>query len=568
MSVFYRRRLMLLFAAVAITMIAVPCASYAQFGGLANMAKGKAIEALTDGAMKELEKKFKETVAKEPISETAKANIVKKLTEMSRPIVKKFIDGASSGKLPNPAELAQTVLKEIAPRIPELVAAAKAEDGGGSAAAQKPSAAQQTAQTQEPVPAKAVKPAGSGGGAAPAQEVSGEEAVNPELLAALAGTHPPVKAKEELVSEQVTAPVQAAQAIPEAAAPVQTVQETAPVQTTHDAAIPPIEPAPPKTDEKPNIAAYVLGAKDPGLNKAMAVRLVAALANSGRYQASEDYMEFFDQAVEEQKRGAASMDVEQIRKLGERFGVDYVCVTQIVTVFGNYRAFAYILRVQTAKSAARGASDVPLKTLADLTAAAEQIVESMFKKGQQEAVQPPVATPPPTPPREPPAPPCLPSASKEPAAGESVAAASERKPQSGFTLGYGFSGDANIIQFGGVYIYPIAEKIISLVAESDFRFGELNNSFDKYSETISYYGVDIPVMCKFEKGSVFAETGVFADVLFSKKEGWVSDKVWMANFGIALGGGVAFSKGHTQYFYRYNYGNAYYSHTFGIKQLF
>jgi len=95
----------MLAAAAAITVIAMPMASYAQFGALGNMAKGKAIEALNDKVMKELEKKFTDIVAKEPISEAAKAATVKKLTEMARPIVKKFIDGAASGKLPNPMEL-------------------------------------------------------------------------------------------------------------------------------------------------------------------------------------------------------------------------------------------------------------------------------------------------------------------------------------------------------------------------------------------------------------------------------------------------------------------------------
>jgi len=121
MIFFTRQRWIFLLAAVMA--ITAPEVSYAQLGGL----KEKAIETLTNGVMKELEKKFTEVVAKEAISAAAKAIVVSKLSEMSRPIVKKFIDSATSGKLPNQAELVNAVLKDIIPRVPELVAAARME---------------------------------------------------------------------------------------------------------------------------------------------------------------------------------------------------------------------------------------------------------------------------------------------------------------------------------------------------------------------------------------------------------------------------------------------------------
>jgi hypothetical protein len=124
MSFFIRQRCLLLLAAVMA--IAAPGISYAQLGAL----KEKAIETLTNGVMKELEKKFTEVVAKEAISAATKAIVVSKLSEMSRPIVKNFIDSATSGKLPNQAELVNAVLKDIIPRVPELVVAARMEGDG------------------------------------------------------------------------------------------------------------------------------------------------------------------------------------------------------------------------------------------------------------------------------------------------------------------------------------------------------------------------------------------------------------------------------------------------------
>ena len=118
MSFFTRQRCILLLAVVMA--ITAPVVSYAQLGAL----KEKAVETLTNGVMKELEKKFTDIVAKEAISAAAKEYVVKGLSELSRPIVKNFIDNATSGKLPSQTELVNSVLKGIIPRVPELIAAA------------------------------------------------------------------------------------------------------------------------------------------------------------------------------------------------------------------------------------------------------------------------------------------------------------------------------------------------------------------------------------------------------------------------------------------------------------
>jgi len=155
--------------------------------------------------------------------------------------------------------------------------------------------------------------------------------------------------------------------------------------------------------ERPKIAVYVFGAEDPALNKAMATRLVPALSNSGRYQVAQNYKEFFELATEEQQKGgAASMKTEQIKTLGKQFDVEYVCVAEITTALGEKQVSAHILNVETAEITATGVADVPLKTSADLTAAAEQIVGMMFKNMPMPAeVLPPapVAVSPPPPPQ-------------------------------------------------------------------------------------------------------------------------------------------------------------------------
>jgi len=127
MNFLTRQRWILLLA--ALIAIAAPGITYAQLD-----LKGKAVETLTNGVMKELDKKFTEMIAKEALSAAVKANIVKNLSEMSRPIVKNVIDGASSGKLPNVTEVVNSVMRDVTPRVQELVTVALTDGGAGSVA--------------------------------------------------------------------------------------------------------------------------------------------------------------------------------------------------------------------------------------------------------------------------------------------------------------------------------------------------------------------------------------------------------------------------------------------------
>jgi len=125
MSFFTRQRWILLLAALMV--IAIPGISYAQLD-----VRGRAVETLTNGVMKELDKKFTEMVAKEALSAAVKAKIVKDLSEMSRPMVKNFIDGAASGRLPNVTQVVNSVMTDITPRAKELVTASLKEEMTGS----------------------------------------------------------------------------------------------------------------------------------------------------------------------------------------------------------------------------------------------------------------------------------------------------------------------------------------------------------------------------------------------------------------------------------------------------
>jgi len=149
-----KKKMFLTTALLALITVVSPVVSFAQFGGLGDTAKAKAVEKLTNSVMNELEKKFTEVVAKEPISAEAKANIVKRLSETSRPIVDNYINSASSGKLPNPADLSKKVLNDILPQVQGLVAASLTTEINGTVV--NPAQATSSAKTSaQPTPVSA-----------------------------------------------------------------------------------------------------------------------------------------------------------------------------------------------------------------------------------------------------------------------------------------------------------------------------------------------------------------------------------------------------------------------------
>ncbi|MDR2693274.1 MAG: leucine-rich repeat protein [Chitinispirillales bacterium] len=147
----------------------------------------------------------------------------------------------------------------------------------------------------------------------------------------------------------------------------------------------------------PKLAVYASGAETSAINNATATGLIIALANRpGRYQVAKNYQEIFEYALKEQKSGAAPMNTEQIKKLGNRFGVRYICVAEIIPIFGENQISARIADVETGKSEAIGTVDSPLKSQTDIVNVSEQIVAKMFNNAPAPVYAPtpiPASTP-------------------------------------------------------------------------------------------------------------------------------------------------------------------------------
>jgi hypothetical protein len=316
----------------------------------------------------------------------------------------------------------------------------------------------------------------------------------------------------------------------------------------------------------PKIAAYAYGSKDPALCRAVATRLMTALVNSGRYRASEEYREFFEYAAAGHVNAPAPISVGQFKLIGQQFGVDYVCVAEVASVFGEERIFAHIVDVKTAKIVAMGAGDTPLGKPADLTAASDQVIDALLNEA---AGAPAPADDQPVPvaadlayasPPQPPLAHFAPETSDAPPAaepGDERGTPPGRKVKNGFSMGYGYDPELIAFQLGFAQTRPIAQRIMSFAWEANALL-VFPHDYDK----LYFYGVNAPLLLQFDLNALSLEAGAQADAIFNN----INDDVKF-NAGAVAGAGIS-SNDKLRFYYRFSYGTAYYSHTIGLRVLF
>jgi len=338
----------------------------------------------------------------------------------------------------------------------------------------------------------------------------------------------------------------------------------------------------------PKIAGYAYGAKDPALSRAAATRLVTAFVNSGRYKASEEYREFFEYAADGHKYTPAPVSVAQYKLMGQQFGIDYICVAEIATIFGEERLFANLIDVKTATITAMAAGDTPLRKPADLTAASNQIVATMLKIAppaqptqQEQPEQPtPVASTSSAPGDTSVVPLAVVSTGQTPedtSAEQAVSGKDDggktktsRKLQNGVSLAYVYDPSVYIGQMGFTQCYRIAEigsprVVLSLAWEANLWGGRRMDNQNAANDT--YYGVNIPLLCLVDINEFFVEAGGQLSALTYNEI-----KTDNINFAAGAVAGVGISPYTTlKVYYRYGYNVGtlnYYSHTIGVRVLF
>lgn len=99
--------------------------------------------------------------------------------------------------------------------------------------------------------------------------------------------------------------------------------------------------------QQKKVAVYVTG-KQTGVNKVLGDQLVSAFAKSGKYIAVERTASFLAELSKEisyQQSGA--VNDQEIARLGQNFGVQYVCVAEMSDVFGEKYISARLIDVET-----------------------------------------------------------------------------------------------------------------------------------------------------------------------------------------------------------------------------
>jgi TolB-like protein len=139
---------------------------------------------------------------------------------------------------------------------------------------------------------------------------------------------------------------------------------------------------------------YVTGGKNAAENRALATRITHGLVNSGQYSAIERADAFLDQVAREmttQRSGA--IDDRQISELGRQAGAQFVCVGEILEVFGDHQVSARIINVVSVEVVASGVAEGALRNINDFAVLSNQVVASMLGVEQSTVTVPPSSRP-------------------------------------------------------------------------------------------------------------------------------------------------------------------------------
>ena len=135
------------------------------------------------------------------------------------------------------------------------------------------------------------------------------------------------------------------------------------------------------------VAVYVTG-NDDGINKVLGDKLVDAFVKHGRYTAIERTHNFLAELSKEQsyqRSGAVSDD--EISELGKQFGVDYVCVADVYSVFGENYVSARLIDVETVEIINSTNVHSTMNNMDDLTKVSNTITTALTSKTTKEMLE-------------------------------------------------------------------------------------------------------------------------------------------------------------------------------------
>lgn len=189
------------------------------------------------------------------------------------------------------------------------------------------------------------------------------------------------------IAPLVPAPTVPAPVAPPVPAPAAT---PAPPPVAPPIPAPPAPVAPPASaallQESPKkLAIYVLGASDTSINKSLGSKLLVAMTQGGEYAGIADPGSFQDEMDKSGK-----IDTSQISHAAKQHSADYVCVVNMVEIFGTYSITAHLIKIDNSQVVKIGFANHLLKSLDDLTMVSNELARQLLPPP---AVATPVAAP-------------------------------------------------------------------------------------------------------------------------------------------------------------------------------
>jgi TolB-like protein len=136
--------------------------------------------------------------------------------------------------------------------------------------------------------------------------------------------------------------------------------------------------APAYGQSKKKVAVYVTGDADAGTKKVIGAKLVSAITKDSEYAAVERTADFLSELSKEQSyQRSGAVDDNQIVKVGQQFGVNFVCIADLSNVYGSLFVSARLINVQTGMITATAERDKEINGMADLTEISDDVADGL-----------------------------------------------------------------------------------------------------------------------------------------------------------------------------------------------
>ncbi len=136
--------------------------------------------------------------------------------------------------------------------------------------------------------------------------------------------------------------------------------------------------------QQKKVAVYVTGQQS-GITKVLGDQLVSSFANDGKYIAIERTASFLSELSKEQGyQRTGAVDDNELSRLGKQFGVQLVCVAEIIEVFGENYVSARLIDVETAEILNTSNINSALSNMSEMKSVCSKLAKDLTQETVQE----------------------------------------------------------------------------------------------------------------------------------------------------------------------------------------